>query len=121
MKIAVVGSRSFDDPKFMAHILRHYDITVLISGGAKGADYYGKLYAFEHQILYREYPADWDRFGKTAGFLRNKQIVADCEMVIAFWDKQSRGTKLCIDLAEADGKEVHVYWPTIDDLLKQIG
>lgn len=121
MKVAVVGSRTFDDPKYMASILRHYDITVLISGGAKGADYYGKQYALEHKIQYREYPADWDKFGKRAGFLRNKQIVDDCEMVIAFWDGESKGTAHTIRLAKEAGKEVIVCWPDVNFLLNQIG
>jgi predicted Rossmann fold nucleotide-binding protein DprA/Smf involved in DNA uptake len=121
MKAAVIGSRTFDSYQFMEQILRFYDITLIISGGAKGADACAKQYAHSNGISYREYLPDWDQYGKRAGFLRNRQIVNDAEIVIAFWDSVSKGTKNSVDIANDMGKEVYIYWPTVDDFLSTIG
>ena len=112
MKYAVVGSRTFDDYAFMEKALSSYnDITTIISGGARGADSLAKKYALEHGLNYVEFPALWDVYGKSAGYLRNNQIVDAAEIVIAFWDGKSKGTRHTIKLASDQGKTVHTYWP----------
>lgn len=104
MKIAVVGSRSFDDFDRMNFILNRYKIDVIISGGAIGADSLARKYALDHKISIAEFLPEWKRFGKQAGFIRNKLIVNACEGLIAFWDDESRGTKHSIDLARSQNK-----------------
>jgi len=54
---------------------------------------------------------DWATFGKAAGYIRNRQIVADADRVVAFWDGHSRGTKSTIGIANRQGKPVEVYRP----------
>ena len=52
---------------------------------------------------------DWDKYGKSAGFIRNKLIINEADMVVAFWDGKSKGTKNSIDLAINAGKPVDIY------------
>lgn len=111
IKMAVVGSRSFTDYGFMQNILQWYDISEIISGGAGGVDSLARRFAEDKSIKYREFKPDWNRYGKSAGFRRNEQIIAAADEVVAFWDGQSRGTQHSIKLAEEQGKPVYVYWP----------
>ena len=115
MKLAIVGSRTFMNYQKMrgeiAALVEHGDMaepTEIVSGGASGADSLGREYAVEMGLEYTEFPADWDKHGKSAGFRRNAQIVDYADRVIAFWDGISRGTKHTIGLAEKAGKLIKV-------------
>lgn len=111
VQLAVVGSRTFSDYAYMKEILQWYTIKEIISGAAKGADRLAAKFANENEIALREFPAEWDRHGNSAGFIRNELIVDACDEVVAFWDGQSRGTKHTIDTADKIGKPVSIYWP----------
>lgn len=78
-----------------------------IAGLARGADALGAKFARAHCQLY-EFPADWDRYGKRAGFMRNEQMGHFADGLIAFWDGKSRGTKHMIDFMKSLGKPVHI-------------
>lgn len=105
----VIGSRTFDDynrlEEVLDYLLKNQLQIEIISGGAKGADTLARQYAIKKGYLYKEFPADWNTYGKKAGYIRNKQM---CEYIsqyakygmIAFWDGESRGTKQDIDLAK---------------------
>lgn len=112
-KLAVVGSRSFNDYAFMCDILQWYEISLIISGGARGADSLVEKYALDHGIPKKVFPAEWDKYGKRAGFLRNEKIVETCDEVVAFMDinNPTPGTQNTITLAEKAGKPVSVFWP----------
>ncbi len=123
IKLGVVGSRSFTDYSFMCGILKWYDIEMIVSGGATGADSLAIKYAVEHNLPYKEFLPDWNLYGKRAGYLRNELIIHNSDEVIAFWDGKSKGTKHSIDIAESLGKPIHLYWPKeedIDDLLTKL-
>jgi len=105
MKIAVVGSRSFNDYDFLKEKLSLYKIDVIISGGAPGADSLAERYAEENNIETIIFPAEWETHGRAAGPIRNKLIVENCDYLIAFWNGKSRGTKFSIDYAKELGKE----------------
>lgn len=83
------------------------DVTI-ISGGAKGTDSLGEKYAKEHNISLEIYPADWEKFGKRAGPVRNSQMAETGTHLLAFWDGVSRGTKNMIEQAEGKGLKVTV-------------
>ena len=121
MKIAVVGSRDFDDYEFLKKILNYHPCTQIISGGARGADTLAKQYAIEHGIPIKEFIPDWDTHGKSAGYLRNEQIVEACEELVAFWNGVSSGTMHSLRLAEDAGKPVYKYWPPEPDIMEGIG
>ena len=97
----VVGSRNFTDYKTMCKaldlILANYTNVVIVSGGAKGADALAERYAKEHKYTLKIFPADWDKYGKRAGYIRNKEMhkyiaAFPNRTVVAFWDGSSKGT-----------------------------
>ena len=104
MKLAVVGSRTFNDYDLLKSKLdaihNRKPITVIVSGGAKGADSLAERWARENRIELLIFTPDWDKYGKRAGFIRNEDIIKNSDAVIAFWDGTSKGTKHDIDLAK---------------------
>lgn len=119
VKLAIVGSRSFNDYGLMIEkIMEKYgdcEIECVISGGAKGADRLGARFANENNIALIEHKPDWERYGKSAGFIRNRYIIEDCTHCIAFWDGESHGTKNDIDLCQETGKPCDVIIFTGDN------
>ncbi|KKN16289.1 hypothetical protein LCGC14_0977450 [marine sediment metagenome] len=111
LKLAVVGSRNFHDYEYVKSILDCYEIKQIISGGAKGADTLAKRYAAEHSIDYKEFPAEWNKYGKSAGPIRNRLIVDAADEVVAFMikDQATKGTSITIKFAEEKDKPVHIY------------
>ena len=113
IRLAVVGSRTFTDRKLCWKMLddlqTKYNIIEIISGGARGADSYGEAYADYHHIKKTIFPAEWDKYGKKAGYLRNIDIIKNCDVCIAFWDGESRGTSHDLDLCVKYNKICYVY------------
>jgi len=110
-RVAVVGGRDFTNYLRLKKILDSVKgkILSLVSGGAKGADQLVEKYAIENGFTIEVYQADWDTLGKKAGPLRNKKIVDNSDVVIAFWNGVSRGTKSTIDIAKRNNKLIKVY------------
>lgn len=107
-KVAIIGSRSFNDYEFLKEKLNPDSISIIVSGGAFGADELAEQYAEEHEIPMRIFKPNW-KLGKHAGLLRNIEIVDFCDFVIAFWNGKSKGTKHAIEYAKKIGKEVVIY------------
>lgn len=113
MKVLVCGSRGWTDERRLREELLEIwaadGISEIIHGGAKGADSMaGKLArvlaADGHAITETEVKADWQRYGRSAGFRRNLEMLdMNPELVVAFWDGKSRGTKHTIDEARKRG------------------
>lgn len=106
----MVGSRSFSDYEFFVtkcdHLLRNWKNIIIVSGGARGADALAKRYAVDRGYRYMEFPADWDTYGRRAGYIRNRAMHEYISThvnrgVIAFWDGKSRGTSQSFSLAES--------------------
>ena len=110
MIYAIIGSRSFNDYKVMTHFLDSLLISGIVSGGACGADTLAERYANEHDINLTVYPADWEKYGKSAGYKRNHTIIENCDNVIAFWDGRSNGTYHSINLAKKLKKGVEIIY-----------
>lgn len=72
----------------------------IVSGKARGADSFGEKYANENGLNIMEFPADWDKHGKSAGYKRNLEMAENADALIAFWDGESQGTKHMIDIAK---------------------
>ena len=106
MRLAVVGGRDFDDYDLMCDILNDYKdhgIDIIISGGAKGADSLAERYAVDNDIDIMVLEADWESHGRSAGPIRNQEIIEQSTDVVAFWNGKSRGTKHSIGLAKKKG------------------
>ena len=110
MKVAVVGSRDF--PHLAAvrrFVLSLEKGTVIVSGGARGVDREAELTAYEAGLAVHILWADWKTHGRRAGLLRNEEIVAYADSVVAFWDGKSTGTMHTISLAKKAGKPSEVH------------
>lgn len=108
MKLAIVGSRSFNDWLLLKETLSQYNAEFIISGGANGADKLAHQYALVYHIEIIEFLPDWSKYRRSAGAIRNKQIVDSCDELLAFWDNKSPGTKISIDYANKTGKKVTI-------------
>ena len=109
MKVIIAGSRDFDDyHKLTAAIAESgFDITEVVSGCAKGADMLGERWARDRNIPVRQFIADWQLFGKSAGPRRNDRMAEYAEALIAFPIGESRGTRNMIQ--EAMARKLKVY------------
>lgn len=114
VKLAIVGSRDYTDyESFKAIVdsiisLNNLNVYKIISGRARGTDTMAEQYAKENSIPMQVFKANWEIFGKKAGMMRNRDIVANSDYVLAFWDGESKGTKGTIDMARKDGKLLKV-------------
>ena len=110
MRTIIAGSRNcnhYDD------LLRAIDAinwkpTTVISGTARGVDQMGERWATEQGLPIERFPADWDTYGKSAGYRRNAEMAKNADALIAFWDGKSRGTMHMIDYAKEMGLKVRV-------------
>lgn len=120
MKVIVAGGRDFSDQPRLNRILDEMFIVQgnlmpdanyleIVTGLAHGADALGEAWAVTNWVPVREFPADWDRYKSAAGPIRNAEMAEYADMLIAFWDGQSPGTKNMIQTALREGLEVHVY------------
>lgn len=102
MRVIIAGSRDFTDYELLKKVCDDHfnddDIITIISGTARGADQLGERYATEKGYAIERFPADWNKWGKSAGYKRNEEMAQVADMLIAFWDGESRGTKHMIDL-----------------------
>jgi len=111
--IAIVGSRNFNDydslVKFIKEKIHLKEIKYVISGGARGADKLAEQFAYHYSFDIRVVYPNWRKYGRSAGFLRNKIIIENADVVFAFWDGESRGTLSSINLAKNLDKKLYVY------------
>lgn len=120
-KVIIAGGRDFNDYLMMEAALDYalskkikdgYDIEI-VSGDARGADSLGVQYANKRGFAVKHFPAEWDKFGKSAGYKRNAQMADYADALYAFWDGQSKGTAHMIVLARQKRLQVHVkYYST---------
>jgi len=115
MKVAVVGSRDFPDlakvEAVMDEIIQNELHIEIVSGGARGVDQEAERIARGWSTKVIVIPAEWDKFGKGAGMIRNRQIVELADRVIAFWDGESPGTRNTIGTALKAKKNLEVIFP----------
>lgn len=119
MRVLVCGSRDWTDWKYLIRTLEEFHrvmpITLLIEGEARGADRMARWWAETRGIKVERYPADWDKYGKAAGPIRNTKMLKEGkpEAVIAFHENitESRGTRDMVRQAENAGIPVY-YFPT---------
>lgn len=107
MKVIICGGRDFKHPDLLYEkcdiILQHCADIEVVSGGASGADYIGEQYAKSRGFKLKVFHAEWEKYGKSAGHLRNTSMSLYADGCIAFWDGASRGTKDMIQQAKDHG------------------
>ena len=107
IKVIIAGTRDFDNyellkqkmDKILAARVRNNEEIIIVSGTARGADKLGERYARERGYTIKRFPANWDKNGKRAGYIRNEEMAKYADACVYFWDEVSRGTKHMIDLA----------------------
>lgn len=115
-KLIVAGGRDFADRDVcwreilaMQERLAGYQLSI-VSGMARGADRLGFEVAKKEGIPVHMFPADWDRYGKSAGYRRNEEMARFADGLLAFWNKSSRGTAHMIETMNRAGKPVHIVY-----------
>src|SRR5690606_34084663 len=112
MKIAIVGSRKFNDYELLKNVVKDYIVQykgvniTIVSGGAKGADTLAERFAEENTLEMKIFQPNWELLGRNACSARNTEIVEFADLVFAFWDGSSPGTKDSITKAEQMNKEL---------------
>lgn len=107
MKVAIIGSRNLAVKNLNEYIPP--ETTEIVSGGAKGIDSCAREYARANGIKLTELLPEYDKYGKSAPLKRNIQIIEYADIVLAFWDGKSRGTKYVIDNCKERGVLVKIY------------
>lgn len=95
MRVAVIGSRGLSISNLEEYLPQ--DVTEIISGGARGVDTSAKMYALTHGIKLTEFLPQYEKYGRAAPLKRNITIIENADLVLAFWDGTSHGTKFVID------------------------
>ncbi len=106
MRVAVIGSRGLtvdDLGKYLPE-----GTTEIVSGGADGIDTCARQYALSHGIKLTEFLPEYSRYGRGAPIKRNDTIIQNSDMVLAFWDGKSRGTKYVIDKCRKTNVKIEV-------------
>lgn len=125
-RVIIAGGRSFKDYDLLKRtcdtllITKRIYYTIIVVSGCQvsqdeegnkwGADYLGEQYAKENGFEVEPYPADWVKFGRGAGIIRNGEMAFLSQALIAFWDGHSKGTKNMINLAKGFEKLVHIEY-----------
>lgn len=106
IRVIIAGGRDFRDYRylkqecdFMLSKLINTNKIEIVSGGANGADKLGEYYAKENEFKLTVMKADWDKHGRSAGYIRNAEMAEYATHVLVFWDGKSRGSKHMIDIA----------------------
>lgn len=106
MKIAVIGSRNLVVKDLGRYLPEN--VTEIVSGGARGIDTCAREYAKAYGIKLTEFLPEYEKYGRSAPLKRNLQIIYYADLVLAFWDGHSRGTKFVIDNCKKRNKKVTV-------------
>lgn len=119
MKLVIYGCRqvtinnelrplNVDEKVWVYKMLNSYNkadiVTEVVSGGAKGVDRLGEIWAKVNNIPITQFIPDWNKHGKKAAVLRNMEMADYADFGIGFWDGVSRGTKHMIDYMTEIGK-----------------
>lgn len=121
MKVIIAGSRTFNgrthDTLDLYGMVKRlvqesgFDVTEVVCGGAQGIDKVGERWALVNHIPIKYFLPDWERFGKKAGPIRNREMAQYADAAIILWDGKSRGTRNMLD--EAHGNGLLMHWETI--------
>ena len=112
MKLIIAGGRDFNKGEILYKTLYGLSIDIIdeiVCGNARGADTLGAEWAHLKSIPVKYFPAQWDTYGKSAGYIRNAEMADYADALIAFWDGQSKGTAHMIQTMKIKKKPYWVY------------
>ncbi len=114
-RVIVAGCRDYTNYEEAKHFIdyciskiRIDNTIIIVSGGAKGADMLGERYARENGFSVEKYIPHWEKYGKSAGPRRNREMAMICDFVICFWDGKSLGTRSMIEEARLFNKPIRI-------------
>lgn len=112
-RVIIAGGRDFCNYALLEQtmdrlLLNIEDDIAVVCGMARGADSLGEIYAKNRGYDVHPFPAEWNKYGKSAGYRRNEQMAQNADALVAFWDGKSRGTKHMIDIANRYNLKVRV-------------
>lgn len=114
-RVTIAGCRdynNYDEAKqyidFCLSNIRKENNIIIVSGCATGADAIGERYAKENGFIVEKYPADWQKYRKSAGPRRNKSMTKVSDYIICFWNGKNRGTKSLIRYAKMYNKPIRI-------------
>ncbi len=116
IKIIICGTRTFCDFEIFSNAVDEYlkdfdkSKICIISGGARGADELAKNYAKHNNFTFIEYPANWKKYGRKAGLIRNCEMLAVGDACLGFHDGESRGTAHMLTISRKKGIPTQVYY-----------
>lgn len=110
MKVIIAGSRGIEDWRVVVDAIKEsgFEVTEVVSGGARGVDRIGESYAMSNNLPIARFRPDWKEYGKSAGVRRNEEMACYAEALIAVWDGMSRGTEDMISRARRVGLKVFI-------------
>ncbi len=110
MRVAVIGSRGLYVEDLGSYLPE--GTTEIVSGGARGVDASAREYAFRHGLKLTEFLPEYSRYGRGTPLRRNIAIIESADLVLAFWDGRSKGTKHVIDNCKKRNIPVQIYGMT---------
>jgi SLOG family YspA-like protein len=116
MKTIIAGSRTIKDSKAVIFAALNVYFSgklpaEVVSGCARGVDTYGEEWAKSKGVTVKRFPANWDKHGKKAGYLRNLEMGNYADQALIFWDGESRGTRSMIEIMQKLKKPYYVWKP----------
>lgn len=113
IKLLICGSRNFNNYEVLKKSILSLGLSMkyvmILSGAARGADTLAIQFAEELGLQYKLFPALWEKYGRSAGMIRNSQMIELATATVAFWDGKSVGTKDAIEKTKQAGKLVYVF------------
>jgi hypothetical protein len=116
--VIIAGGRDFNDSELLTKacdsVFDECDFMEIVSGGARGADSLAEEYAKISGDKLTVIPADWEKYGRAAGPIRNQEMLdyikeKENPMLIAFWDGKSTGTANMIKIAKDAGIKTRIF------------
>jgi hypothetical protein len=122
MKVIVAGSRSIESLGVVTKAIEDsgFNITEIVSGRAKGVDKLGEHYGLVKNLPVKLFPADWDKHGKAAGPMRNRQMADYADAAVIVWDGVSKGTKHMIYEMNKRNKKCYIYMHLSSEFAKEL-
>ena len=110
MRVIIAGSRGINHYATVCDAVQRSGFTIsrIVSGMAAGVDTLANRYATQNGLPLDPFPAQWGKWGRSAGYKRNVQMAQNADALIAIWDGKSPGTRHMIEAANAHGLRVFV-------------